>query len=221
MVLERLFGPAQKADPKLRELYLARGELALDKNDFALAAKTFAEALKKFPDDADLLCGLARAYAPSARGKMLDLMETALEKNENHVPSLLLLANHLIDAEEYAEADAMLARALKVNPWHPEAWAYRAVLAHLRNDPAGETEARENGAEVLADNPSVDHLIGMKFSQKYRFAEGATCQRQALAFDPGLSARPDPTRGGSAPSWARKPKAGSWPTRCSDRTATM
>ena len=88
---------------------------------------------------------------PSARGKMLELLEMALKKNENHVPSLLLLANHLIDAEEYAEAGATLSRALKVNPWHPEAWAYRAVLAHLRNDSAGETEARENGAAILED----------------------------------------------------------------------
>src|SRR6185503_9053659 len=32
-------------------------------------------------------------------------------------------------------------------------------------------------------DPEVDHLIGRKLSQKYRFAEGAARQRQALAFD--------------------------------------
>lgn len=184
-VLERLFNPAQKADPELREAWLANGELALDKNDFALAAKTFSEALKKFPHDADMLNGLARAYQPNARAKMLELTETALEKNENHLPSLLLLTDHLVDAEEYTEAEAMLARALKVNPWHPEAWAYRAVLAHLRNDPVGEAQARENGLKYWRNNPAVDHLIGTKLSQKYRFSEGAACQQQALAFDPG------------------------------------
>ncbi len=184
-VLERLFNPAQKADPDLRDAWLANGELALDKNDFALAAKTFNEAIKKFPNDADLLNGLARAYQPNARGQMLELTETALDKNENHVPSMLLLTDHLVDAEEYAEADKLLARALKVNPWQPEAWAYRAVLAHLRNDSTGETAARENGLKYWKNNPAVDHLIGLKLSQKYRFAEGAACQQQALAFDPG------------------------------------
>lgn len=186
VVLEKLFGPAQKADPNLRELYLASGELALDKNDYALAAKTFAEALKKFPDDADILCGQARAYAPSARGKMLELLETALKKNNNHVPSMLQLANHLIDAEAYAEAGETLARVLKVNPWHREAWAYQAVLAHLRSDSTGETEAREKALRFWRQNPLVDHLIGQKLSQKYRFAEGSTYQRQSLAFDPGF-----------------------------------
>lgn len=184
LVLERLFDAAQKADPKLREVYLAGGQLALDKHDFALAAKKFSEAQKKFPADADVLCGLARAYEPSDRGQMIELLETALEKNENHVPSLLLLANHLIDAEEYAEAGKILTRALKVNPWRPEAWAYRAVLAHLRNDAAGENDARAQGLHYWNTNPLVDHLIGAKLSQNYRFTEGATAQRRALEFDP-------------------------------------
>lgn len=185
-VLEKLFNPAQQANPELRETWLAKGELALDKNDFALAAITFTAALKKFPDDADMLNGLARAYQPSARGKMLELSQTALEKNENHVPSMLLLTDHLVDAEEYAEADTMLARALKVNPSHPEVWSYKAVLAHFQNDAAAEAAARENALKYWKNNPRVDHLIGTKLSQKYRFAEGAACQRQALAFDPGF-----------------------------------
>jgi len=184
-VLERLFNPAQKAAPDLRDPYLASGELALAKHDYAIAASKFSEALKKFPDDADVLNGLARAYQPNRRGQMLELSATALEKNANHVPSLLLLTDHAIDAEEYAEADKLLARAFKVNPWCPEAWAYRAMLAHLRNDAAGETLARENALKYWPNNPAVDQLIGLKLSQKYRFAEGAACQRQALAFDAG------------------------------------
>lgn len=183
-VLERFFGTAQKADPSLRDVPLSSGRLALDKHDYALAAKTFTEALKKFPDDPEFLHGLARAYEPNARGRMLELSETALKHNENHVPSMLLLADHLVAAEAYAEADKMLNRALRVNPWHPEAWAYRAVLAHLRNDAPGEQEARQKGLRFWPTNPRVDHLIGLKLSQKYRFAEGSAYQRRALTFDP-------------------------------------
>lgn len=183
-ILERLFQPARQADPDSREAWLAGGQLALDKHDFALAAKTFAEAQKKFPDDADVLCGLAQAYQSSSRSNMLFWLKTALEKNENHVPSLLGIADHLIDAEDYAEADVMVERALKVNPWHPQAWAYRAVLAHLRNDSAGETAARQKALTFWKTNPEVDHLIGQKLSQNYRFVEGAARQRRALEFEP-------------------------------------
>ena len=183
-VLERLLQPARQADPNFRDAWLASGQLALDKHDYKLAAKTFTDAQKQFPDDAEVLCGLALAYQPSARSNMLFLLKTALEKNANHVPSMLGLADHLIDAEDYEEADAMLDRALKVNPWHPQAWAYRAVLAHLRNDSAGEADARQKGLKFWKTNPEVDHLIGAKLSQNYRFAEGAVCQRRALEFEP-------------------------------------
>ncbi|HKS35988.1 MAG TPA: tetratricopeptide repeat protein, partial [Verrucomicrobiae bacterium] len=184
VVLEKFYDVAKKADPNLRDAYLASGELALEKHDYDLAAKVFAEALKKFPADADMHCGLARAYEPSARGRMLQSLESALEHNTNHVASLLVLIDHLVDAEEYAEAGKFLERALAVNPWQPEAWAYRAVLAHLRNDPEGEGQAREKALHYWKSNPAVDHLIGEKLSQKYRFAEGSKYQRQALAFDP-------------------------------------
>lgn len=183
-VLTQFFDRASKKDVNQREPYLASGELALDKGDFDLAAKTFGNGLKKFPEDADLHFGLARAYAGSDRRQMLTALELALEYNTNHVPSFLLLADHLIDGEDYAAADKALTQALAVNPWHPQAWAYRAVLAHLRNDAGGELNARTSGLKFWKGNPEVDHLIGLKLSQKYRFAEGAASQQRALEVDP-------------------------------------
>ncbi len=115
---------------------------------------------------------------------MLASAEAALERNSNHVGSLLLLADHCTDAEDYAEAEKLLDRIKQVNPWHPEAWAYRAVLAHLQNRPQAEQSARETALKFWPANPRVDNLIGRKLSQNYRFAEGAAHQRRALQFDP-------------------------------------
>ncbi len=183
-VLEQFFDLAKKRDPANREPYLASGDLALAKNDCQLAAKVFTDGLKKFPKDADFLYGLAQAYASSDRREMLNSLATALNQNTNHVPSYLLLTDHLVDGEEYETAEETLQRAFEVNPQHPAAWAYRAVLAHLRNDAAAETKAREAALLNWKTNPEVDHLIGRKLSQKYRFAEGAACQRRALKLDP-------------------------------------
>ena len=182
-VLDQLFDRAKKADPSYREVYLATGEVALEKADYALAARTFTEGLKKFTDDPDFHFGLARAYAISNRRQMVDSLETALSENTNHVPSYLLLVDHLVDGEEYVAADKTLEKVLAVNPWQPEAWAYRAVLAHLRSDANGESQSRANALRFWKTNPKVDHLIGQKLSQKYRFTEGAAAQRQALEFD--------------------------------------
>jgi Tfp pilus assembly protein PilF len=183
-VLDRMYGTAQKADPKNRDVYLARGDLALEKHDFALAAKVFDEGLKVLPDDPDLLAGRGRAYASGDREIALESWRAALKINSRHVPSLLQLANHHIDAEEYDNANTVLDNVIAVNPTHPEAWAYRAVIAHLKNDPAGEATARETALSTWARNPRVDSLIGEKLSAKYRFSEGAQYQRQAREFDP-------------------------------------
>src|SRR4030095_3130932 len=83
----------------------------------------------------------------------------------------------------YNGADHFLDQVKTVNPWHPEAWAYRAVLAHLRNQPEGEATAQEAAFKYRQNNPGVYHLIGRKLSQNYRFAEGAAYQREALQVD--------------------------------------
>jgi tetratricopeptide (TPR) repeat protein len=184
IVLENCFQQAEKLDPPPREAFLATGQLALDKHDFALAAEAFRAGLKLFPDDPDLEAGLARAFESSDRQEMLKALDAALKINPRHIPSLLLLADHLIDAEQYAEAEKQLATVLAVNPHQPEALAYRSVLANLQNDPAGEKEYRSEALKYWETNPKVDYLIGYKLAQKYRFAEGAAAQRRALEFEP-------------------------------------
>jgi len=184
LVLENCFQQAEKLDSPPREAFLAAGGLALDKHDFALAATTFRAGLKAFPEDPDLEAGLARAFESGDRQEMLKALEAALAVNPRHIPSLLLLVDHLIDGEQYDDAEKNLAVVLSVNPHQPEALAYRAVLANLRNDSAQEAQCRAGALAYYQTNPEVDYLIGHKLSQKYRFAEGAAAQRRALAFEP-------------------------------------
>lgn len=183
VVLEKVYDQAKKIDASFRDTYLASGELALDKHDYELAAKTFDEALKKFPQDAELLFGLARAYEPSNRELMLKAITSALDENPRHVPSLLLIVEHMIDSENYDEALKKLDEIFKINPWQPDAWAFASVIRHLRSDAPGEKDSRDKALKFWKNNPRVENLIGKKLSQKYRFAEGAAHQRQALKFD--------------------------------------
>ncbi|MBI5767549.1 MAG: tetratricopeptide repeat protein [Verrucomicrobia bacterium] len=183
-VLEKVYAVAQKADPKLRDVYLARGELALSKHDFALAAKVFDEGLKAVPDDPELHFGRALAYANGDREAASESLSAVLKLNPRHVPALLQLVDNTIDGEDYAGANKKIDDILAINPHQSEAWAYRAVAAHLRNDITAEAEARAAALRFWPNNPKVDHLIGKKLSEKYRFAEGATYQRRAREFDP-------------------------------------
>jgi tetratricopeptide (TPR) repeat protein len=183
LVLDNCFRRAEKAEPPSREAFLATGQLALDKHDSALAADAFRAGLKKFPDDPEMESGLAQAFESGDQQEMLKHLKSALAGNPRHVPSMLLLVNHLIDAEDYDQAGEQLDLALKVNPHCPEALAYRAVLALLRNDSTGAQKERADALQFWRDNPAVDYLIGQKLAQKYRFEEAAAEQRKALDFD--------------------------------------
>jgi tetratricopeptide (TPR) repeat protein len=184
LALENCFEKAYDMDPPTPEAYLASGQLALDKHDFTLAADTFRAGLKKFPTNPDLDSGLADSFQTSDGEQMLAALQAALNINPHHIPSLLLLADHLIDAEQYEEAQKQLAKVLEVNPWRPEALAYRAVLAHLQNDLTGEADFRAKALHFWTNNPQVDYIIGWKLAQKYLFEEGAAEQRRALDFAP-------------------------------------
>jgi len=165
-VLERLFA-SHKGDPTCAMAGWRPGNCA-GQTRLRPRAKTFNEALKKFPDDRTAVRPGASLSAKRTR-KMLELIETALEK-------MRIMCQHasadgsLVDAEEYEKADEILTRAFKVNPWHPEAWAYRRS-SRTCGTILRASEGPRKRIEVLEDESGGDHLIGAKLSQNYRFAK--------------------------------------------------
>jgi len=184
LVLDQFFHRAIRNDPNFLDAYLAAGDLALAKQDYELAAEQYRKALERFGTEPDAHYGLAKAFYPSDRLSMISSLDAALHVNPRHAPSLILMAEHQIDCEDYAGAAKLLDDVLSLNAWHPEAWAYRAVLAHLANDTEAGRNHRAKALKYWSTNPQVDYLIGRKLSQKYRFAEGAAYQRRALKLDP-------------------------------------
>ncbi len=182
-VLEGFFDATIKKDPDCREAYIAAGNLALEKNDYALAGDFYQKGLKRFNDEPDMHYGLAQAFYHSDRKVMIKSLDAALHINPNHAPSLLLKAEHQIDAEDLRGAQKTLERIHAVNGRQAEAWAFHSLLGYLDNDPNTSRECRERALETWTTNPKVDYLIGKKLSQKYRFAEGAAYQQLALQYD--------------------------------------
>ncbi len=183
-VLDQCYDVVTKQAPDFIEVYFATAEMALGKEDYALAAETLRKAPKAAAVDPRFHYLMARALTNDDRQGSSKALSEALKINPRHVDSLLLLADELIDGERYAEAEKALEQVLTVNSREPRAFAYTAVLAHLRNDPASEEVARKKALEQWEKNPEIDFIIGRELSQKYRFAEGSMRQRQALALDP-------------------------------------
>ena len=108
VILDELFTRAIKNDPNCLDAYLAAGDLALAKQDYDLAANQYRDALKRFGKNPDAHFGLARAFYQSDRNQMIRSLDAAIYINPNHVSSLLLLAEHQIDCEDYAGAEKLL-----------------------------------------------------------------------------------------------------------------
>jgi tetratricopeptide (TPR) repeat protein len=183
-VLDQFYDVVIKQFPAFLDAYYATAELALDKEDYALAGETLRKAPKEAGTDPRFHFLLARALSAENRAGSAKEIAEALKLNPHHGDSLLLEADQLIDAERYDQAEQVLKQVLTVNPLETKAWAYRAVLAHLRADKDGEASARRTALARWPLDPEVDHLIGRKLSQKYRFAEGAALQKSALALAP-------------------------------------
>jgi len=187
-ILTLFFDRVRQADPKHLEAHLATAELAIEKGDFQVASQTLAVAEKI--DELDPRVGYlhALAWAPSDSRKSSDAILRSLACNPNFVPSLLLLADNAIDSERYDEAKRSIAKALSVNPHDWSAWSYLAVIAHLQGQYEIEPLMRLAALSTWNTNPGVDHLIGRKLSDNYRFEVGAAYQRKSLAFDTDFTA---------------------------------
>lgn len=183
-ILELFFDRVRAGDPKYVDAYLATAELALAKHDDQVAADALAEAARLDPADPQIAYLASQAWYSSNSKRAASELQRALDLNPQHVPSLLFQVDQCIDREQYSQAEDLLRLVENVNPSHPLLWAYRSVLAHLRGDHEEERRARDEGLRPWPQNPAVDHWIGRKLSQKYRFSEGAQAQRRALQFDP-------------------------------------
>lgn len=185
-VLDSFYKPVKNRYPNDPEIFRAIGDLALAKHDYQLAAENFERAVMLEPNDADSHCRLAKAFLSSDSQVADAAIKKALSINPSHVESLLVVADQHVSSERYDEAKICLEKVLHVNPNHPEAWAYRAAIAHLDNDAEREGECRDKAMAFWDGNPEVDHVIGRELSEKYRFKEGETYQRRSLVYDQGF-----------------------------------
>ncbi len=185
-VLDAFYDRSLKSDPKFVDAHIAIAELALDKADFQEAVNSLKLAQELRPEDPQIRCLLAKAWAPSDSALASENLQAALELNPKHINSLLLQAENLIDGEAYEAASQVIDEVFGVNPAEPRGWALKAAIAHLTGNYQSEGECRSTALAHWDLNPAVDYLIGKTLSEHYRFAEGVKYQRRALRMDPGF-----------------------------------
>jgi len=177
---------AVSLDERLLDANIAWGELFLAKWDAADAEQSFDDVLKIDPNHPDAHVGMAKvklvqSYDLAAANFHLD---QALAANPRHVPALLVRAGLAIDRNQWDDARATLAEALKINPSCFEARAQLATVYWLRDDMKNYQAERD---AVLAANPEYAeffHIIGNSAVREHRYIGAIDLEKQAVAIDP-------------------------------------
>jgi len=182
-VLNEYFRVALEEAKQSRAAHLAIAELALAKQDNQLAAETLRDALRHYPNDPELHLFMAQAVGPVAPETADDHLRRASEQNPRHPGLLLFLAEQALDQRDFEEAEEVLEALEGVNPDLPELGALRSVIATLNGREDAAAEYRETALKDWPDNPAVDHLIGRKLTQHYRFQEGIDHLQEAQLVD--------------------------------------
>ncbi len=205
-VLELFYDRAKKDSPGAVEPHLASRNCAHRKARLCAGRRSIAEAAKR-------VARRSRHSSRSGPGLSHDserarkALTKALELNPHHVraccfrsttPSMPRSTAPRHDAHKSARGQSADTRGRGPD---------NAVLRPTgrRRTKNEQFAARSRWLAAWTTNPEVDHLIGRKLSQKYRFAEGPPMQREALKFDPAfLPAKAQLAR--TCCGWVRKTK---------------
>ena len=169
------------ADPAV---YVARGDLFLERHDRAEAAALFQEALERDARWAPAHLGLARALADENPAAAAAAARRAGEIDPGMPEAPLLLAEAALHADRRGDARAAIERALKINPRSPAAHALAAALAHLEGRAA---DAEAAVAAALAVNPTYGDAFRVPAEQlasSGRFEDALPLARRAATLEP-------------------------------------
>lgn len=186
---------ATRAEPRLAEAYVARGDLLFDVYRETRGRPSGESEYKRALEH----CGeneaaLVRMYVTRKENFLLDSSKTdkflrrALEVNPNSVPALRARASSMIDDRRFESARTLLRRALAINPHDKRTLAEMAAVCHLlyRGDEA--KAYRERALEVDPGFVQIDTVLGEHLIALYRFADAVVVLQQAkqkAPDDPG------------------------------------
>jgi tetratricopeptide (TPR) repeat protein len=169
-----IYRAATEADSTYLDAQLFAGGLFIEKYNYGDAAQFLEDALELNPNSAraHLAVAVNKKLAGSAE-EMGAALSRALAINSNLVGALTFRAGLALEAGQYAESNADIEKAFKVNPRSLDAHAFRAAMLYLQD-----RDYQPEVAATLAINPRY----GVIFNVLYHFATMTRRTGQAAQF---------------------------------------
>lgn len=179
---------AGEADNTNLEATRRAGDLFLEKYNAPDARVSFESVLKRAPDDAKALLGLAQVEAFEGKSTALMTARRALTADPRLPEALALVGQMHLEAEQWDSATVYANRALAVDSVSMTGWAVLGAVAWLRGD---STTFRSALAAATRLQPKpVEFYAGLAEAavRQRRYAEAVRLAQQAVAYD-SLSVR--------------------------------
>jgi tetratricopeptide (TPR) repeat protein len=177
------FDKAVAADSTNLEARLRTGDLFLEKYNSPDAKASYEDVLKRSPDHARALLGLARVAEFERSVESMALLRRSLTANPSLVSAQVQLARYQLEAEEYDSAKVAARRALAVDSASLPAWSMLGAVAWLKGD-STEYNRTKAAAERLSSKPSDFYAeLAEAAVRQRRYVDGMRLARTALAID--------------------------------------
>jgi cellulose synthase operon protein C len=180
----KAYDEASAADPVAVEPRLRVGLLFLEKYDSGQARTAIAEAMARAEQDPEVLLAMARVHRFDGSPVTRELVGESLRGNPSSVEARVLLAQLLLELEDFDRALAEASRALEVDPASLEALSVRAAAQFLRLDREGFAATRD---QVLALNPRYAgfyNRLSESCVQNRLYQEARDFSAEAVELDP-------------------------------------
>ena len=179
---------AASSDVSNLEATRRTGNLFLDKYNAPDARLSYESVLKRAPQDAEALLGLAQVEEFEGKPTALATARRALAANPRLTGALAFVARLQLEAEQWDSATTSARAALATDSTAVSAWSVIGAVAWLRGDSAAYRAAR-NAATALQPQPSDFYAELAEASvRQRRYAEAIRLAEQAVAYD-SLSVR--------------------------------
>jgi tetratricopeptide (TPR) repeat protein len=179
----RAFDRAAQLDSNNLEAQRRAGDLFLDKYNAPDARVSFDAVLKRAPNDAGALLGLARVEEFEGKGTAMATARKSIEANPRNADALAYVARLHLESEVFDSARGYAQRAVSVDSANADAWALLGATAWITGDSASYRRALA-AATALQPRPSTffTELADAAVRQR-RYADAVRLAQQAVGYD--------------------------------------
>jgi tetratricopeptide (TPR) repeat protein len=177
------FDRAVAADSGNLEAQRRIGALFLEKYNAPEARASYELVLKRSPNDAEALLGLARVEEFEGKGTAMITARKALSAAPTHSEALAYVARLHLDAEAFDSANALAERAVRADSTRMDGWSVLGASAWLTGDSTTYRRAR-GAATALQSQPSQFFTaLAEAAVRQRRYAEAARLAGDAVRLD--------------------------------------